>query len=107
MREGSQPAAAQPTNQPIGARQTSGKNKFKSTLASKPWHEANTMKTMATWAKDLNATKLANGRKEFFGQANDEGGISFEAFCQLISGKRYVSFHCYPCRGRTGDPYRG
>lgn len=100
-------AAHQPTNQPIGSRQTSGKRKFKNTIASRAWHETNTMSEMAEWANGLTADLLVNGTKEFFGQAKDHFGISYEAYCQEINGTRYVSYHCYPARSVAGDALVG
>ncbi len=93
----------QPLNHRIGTRPAAGKRRFKNTLASALWHEANTMTVMAIWANSLPASALANGRKEFLGPSEDHHGISYEAFCQMINGTRYVSYHCYPAPGVMGD----
>lgn len=87
----------QPSSVPIGTRKIHGE-KF-GTYATKAWHLENTMDYMATWAAALPG--LVEGKKVEHGQArkvtmDDAGPCSFEAFCMLLAGKRYVSFHCYP-----------
>jgi len=87
----------QPSSVPIGTRVKEGE-KF-GTYASKTWHEANTMLYMAKWAYGL--TGLVEGRKVEHGQLQKinhptVGPISYEGYCVLLGGKRYVTFHCYP-----------
>jgi hypothetical protein len=87
----------QPASVPIGTRVKEGE-KF-GTYATKDWHEANTMLYMAGWAYRL--TGLVEGVKREHGQLQKinhptVGPISYEGFCMLLGGKRYVSFHCYP-----------
>ena len=85
----------QPPGVPIGTRQTHGGEKF-GTSATTAWHQANTMAYMAGWAAGL--TGLVEGQKVEHGQARVIDGRSYEGFCVLLGGKRYVSFHCYPAR---------
>ena len=87
----------QPPSVPIGTRVKEGE-KF-GTYATKAWHEENTMLYMAAWAHGL--AGLVEGRKVEHGQGQKinhptVGPISYEGFCVLLGGKRYVSFHCYP-----------
>jgi hypothetical protein len=88
----------QPPGVPIGTRQTSGGQKF-GTYATKTWHELHTMPYMARWAEGL--TGMAEGKKVEHGQMKKvpiegAGNCSFEGFCILLGGTKYVSFHCYP-----------
>ncbi|TCK36962.1 hypothetical protein B0G84_5991 [Paraburkholderia sp. BL8N3] len=85
----------QPPGLPIGTRQTHGGEKF-GTFATTGWHGQNTMVYMAQWAAGL--TDLVEGQKKEHGQANVVEGRSYEGYCMLLGGKRYVSFHCYPAR---------
>jgi hypothetical protein len=85
----------QPASVPIGTRQTHGGSKFDST-ATRRWHEEKTMRYMADWAASL--TGLVEGKKVEHGQKQNVEGLSYEGFCVLLGGKRYVSFHCYPKR---------
>jgi len=72
-----------------------GGEKF-GTFATTGWHGQNTMVYMAQWAAGL--TDLVEGQKKEHGQANVVEGRSYEGYCMLLGGKRYVSFHCYPAR---------
>ena len=88
----------QPKEVPIGTRQIHGE-KF-GTYATKEWHQGTTMNYMADWAARL--TGLVEGKKVDHGQATRhpiagvDQLVSFEGFCVLLGGMRYVSFHCYP-----------
>jgi hypothetical protein len=86
----------QPKEVPIGTRQIHGE-KF-GTYATTAWHQQNTMRHMANWAK---LQILEEGQKIDHGQSKrvdiaTAGKCSFEGFVKLLGGKRYVSFHCYP-----------
>jgi hypothetical protein len=88
----------QPPGVPIGTRQTAGGQKF-GIFATKAWHETHTMDYMATWAAGLSG--MVEGKKVEHGQMKkvqipDVGECSFEGFCILLGGTKYVSFHCYP-----------
>lgn len=82
----------QPKSQPIGTRKIHGE-KF-GDYASKKWHEDNTMKYMADWAK-LQHNMVENKKVEH-GQAKRIDGVSYEGYCILLGGKKFVTFHCYP-----------
>ena len=85
----------QPTQYPIGSRQTKGGNTFKPpAYGSKDWHRSNTLVHMADWAESLG--DMEEGQREFHGQATPVGGIHYEGYCLFAKGKKYVLFHCYP-----------
>jgi hypothetical protein len=87
----------QPAGVPIGTRVAEGEQFGK--YATKAWHETHTMDYMATWAAGLpgmvEGKKVEHGQKKKV-QIADAGECSFEGFCILLGGQKYVSFHCYP-----------
>jgi hypothetical protein len=89
----------QPKSVPIGNRVAEGE-KF-GTYATTAWHETNTMAYMAEWAEGLDITVEGETGKVYHGQHvrvpnATAGNVCYEAYCVLLGGKKYVSFHCYP-----------
>jgi hypothetical protein len=78
---------------PIGSRHKGGGNRFVVTCNA-AWHEGHTMAHMAQWATGLGA--MTPGQTTFHGQTIPVDGIHYEGFCLFASGRKYVSFHCYP-----------
>ena len=78
---------------PIGRRHKGGGNRFVATCNA-AWHETHTMAHMAQWATGLGA--MTPGQTTFHGQMVPVDGIHYEGFCLFASGRKYVSFHCYP-----------
>jgi hypothetical protein len=89
----------QPIGTPIGTRVTSGGNKFKSSNASKAWHQANTLPHMAQWAAGLG--RMYEGESIMHGQGMPVNEIHYEGFCLFSGGKKYAFFHCYPAHGSS------
>lgn len=77
---------------PIGTRDKTGGNRFKSGCDAQ-WHIDHTLAYMADWALGLT---LAEGERKFHGQAKAVDGIHYEGFCVKLAGIKYVLFHCYP-----------